>query len=127
MMEIVNLILIILGKILVVIGLICDLAASILMIRFPNFYVRLHALTVGSIGGAFVPMIGAGLIALGSPFLGGLRFFLAGGAFLAAFFTFILGGAGSHAIARATYRSRSAVMKPCFVDQLGEDKGGGEC
>ncbi|MEM1555479.1 MAG: monovalent cation/H(+) antiporter subunit G [Desulfurococcaceae archaeon] len=127
MIDILNLILIIIGKILVVIGLICDLAASILMIRFPNFYVRLHALTVGSIGGAFVPMIGAGLIALGSTFLGNLRWFLAGGSFTTAFFTFILGGAGSHAIARATYRSKSAVMKPCYVDQLAEDKGGTEC
>lgn len=123
MFEIINLVLIIVGKTLVAIGLFCDFAAALLMLRFPNFYVRLHALTVGSIGGAVVPMIGAGLIALGSPFLGDLRWFLAGGAFVTALFTFILGGAGSHAIARATYRSRSAVMEPCYVDHIAEDRG----
>lgn len=125
--AIVNLLLVTLGQILVAIGLFCDFAAAILMIRFPNFYVRLHALTIGSIGGAVVPMIGAGFIALGSPFLGEFRWFLAGGAFVAAFFTFILGGAGSHAIARAAYRSKAAILRPCYVDQLAEDKGEGGC
>ncbi|MCC6058387.1 MAG: monovalent cation/H(+) antiporter subunit G, partial [Desulfurococcaceae archaeon] len=49
--DIVDWVLIIIGQILIVIGVICDLIAAILMIRFPNFYVRLHALTIGSIGG----------------------------------------------------------------------------
>lgn len=127
MQNITDLILIILGQILVAIGLFCDLVAAILMIRFPNFYVRLHALTIGSIGGAVVPMIGAGLIALGSQFLGDLRWYLAGGAFVSAFFTFILGGAGSHAISRAAYRSKAAVLNPCYIDHIAEDKGEKGC
>lgn len=123
MYDFINIVLIIIGQILVGIGLFCDIVAAILMIRFPNFFIRLHALTIGSIGGAVVPMIGAGLIALGSPFLGEFRWFLAGGAFVAAFFTFMLGGAGSHAIARATYRSRITIPRPCYVDHLAEDRG----
>lgn len=127
MLEILNVILVILGQILIAIGLFCDFVAAILMIRFPNFFVRLHALTIGSIGGAVVPMVGAGLIALGYQQLGEFRWFLAGGAFVAAFFTFVLGGAGSHAIARATYRSKTATLRPCYVDQLAEDRGEKGC
>ncbi|MEM2008845.1 MAG: monovalent cation/H(+) antiporter subunit G [Ignisphaera sp.] len=127
MQETLNLILVIIGQIMVAIGLLCDIIAAILMIRFPNFYVRLHALTIGSIGGAVVPMIGAGLIALGSPFLGDHRWYLAGGAFVAAFFTFILGGAGTHAISRAAHRSKTVVLDPCYVDHLAEDKGEKTC
>lgn len=125
--ELVNWILVIIGQVLVSIGLFCDFIAAILMIRFPNFYIRLHALTIGSVGGAIVPAIGAALIAAGSPFLGMLRWFLAGGALVTALFIFILGGAGTHAIARAAYRSKTALYKPCYVDQLAEDRGEGKC
>ncbi|MEM2698958.1 MAG: monovalent cation/H(+) antiporter subunit G, partial [Ignisphaera sp.] len=59
-------ILIIIGEILIAIGAICDLIAAIGMNRFPNFFVRLHALTVGTIGGAFVPLIGVAILVLGA-------------------------------------------------------------
>ena len=125
--EFINWVLVIVGQVLVSIGLFCDLIAAILMIRFPNFYIRLHALTIGSIGGAIVPAIGAALIAAGSPFLGMLRWFLVGGALVTVLFIFILGGAGAHAIARAAYRSKAVAYKPCYVDQLAEDRGEGRC
>ncbi|MEM0027453.1 MAG: monovalent cation/H(+) antiporter subunit G [Ignisphaera sp.] len=126
-LSLIDIVLIVVGQILIAIGLFCDFVAAILMLRFPNFFVRLHALTIGSIGGAVVPMIGAGLIALGSPFLGQYRWFLAGGSFVTAFFTFILGGAGSHAIARAAYKSKAAILRPCHVDHLAEDLGEKSC
>ncbi|MEM0296778.1 MAG: monovalent cation/H(+) antiporter subunit G, partial [Zestosphaera sp.] len=44
--------LVIAGQVLITVGVFCDLVASISMLRFPNFYTRLHAATVGSIGGA---------------------------------------------------------------------------
>ncbi|MCC6016838.1 MAG: monovalent cation/H(+) antiporter subunit G [Desulfurococcaceae archaeon] len=125
--DIVDWVLIIIGQILIVIGVICDLIAAILMIRFPNFYVRLHALTIGSIGGAVVPIIGAVFIALGAEYLGSFRFFLAGGAIVTAIFVFILGALGSHAIARASHRSKTAILTPCYVDHLSEDRGEGGC
>ncbi|MCS7110643.1 MAG: monovalent cation/H(+) antiporter subunit G [Ignisphaera sp.] len=121
--ELINWTLVVVGQILVAVGVFCDFVAALLMIRFPNFYVRLHALTIGSIGGAVVPAIGAALIAAGSPFLGMYRWFLAGGALVTALFIFILGGAGAHAIARATYRAKAAEYRPCYVDQLAEDRG----
>lgn len=125
--ELIDWILVIIGQILVAIGVFCDLIAAILIIRFPNFYIRLHALTIGSIGGAIIPAIGAALIASGSPFLGTFRWFVAGGALVTALFIFILGGAGAHAIARAAYRSKTVAYQPCYVDQLAEDKGEDKC
>ncbi|RLG85225.1 MAG: cation:proton antiporter [Thermoprotei archaeon] len=119
-------ILVILGEVLVAIGVLCDLVAAIGMLRFPNFYVRLHAATVGTIGGAFVPLVGAALIAAGSEFLGVYRWFMAGAALVTAFLVLILAPAGSHALARAAHRSRAAVVKPKVVDHLEEDRRGGE-
>lgn len=126
-LELINWITVIIGQILIAIGVFCDFIAALLMIRFPNFYIRLHALTIGSIGGAVVPAIGAALIAIGSPFLGEFRWVLAGGALVVALFIFILGGAGSHAIARATYRAKIVTFKPCYINQLAEDRGEDEC
>jgi len=121
--SLVNWVLVVLGQILVSIGILCDVAAAIMMIRLPNFFARLHALTVGSVGGAFVPLIGAALIAAGCNFLGPYRWFMAGGALVTAFVEYILAGAGTHAIARAVYRARAAPRKPLIVDKLAEDRG----
>ncbi len=118
--------LVIIGEILVIIGAICDLLGAIGMLRFPNFFVRLHALTVGSIGGAFVPLIGVTLIALGSEFLDPYRWYVAGASFVAAIILLILSPAGSHAIARAAHKSKVAKVYPKVVDKLEEDREKGE-
>ncbi len=121
--------LVIIGEVMVAVGVVSDLIAAIGLLRFPNFYVRLHAATVGTIWGAFVPLVGAALIAAGSDFLGSYRWFVAGGAVVTAIFILILGPAGSHALARAAHRSRAAAVHPKVVDHLEEDeemlKGGG--
>lgn len=118
--------LVVVGQALITIGVFCDLVASISMLRFPNFYTRLHAATVGSIGGAFVPIVGVAFIAAGSEFLGVYRWFLSGASLVIAFIELLLAGAGSHALARATHRSRVAPVQPAIVDQLEEDRGKGE-
>ncbi len=105
-------ILVVLGQVLVAIGIACDLIAAILMHRLRSFYLRIHALTVGSIGGAVVPLIGAALIAAGSDFLGTYRWYVAGGAVVTAAITFIMAGAGTHAIARAVLRTRAVEEEP---------------
>ena len=115
-------ILVIIGEILITIGVLCDVIAAIGMLRFPNFYVRLHAATVGTIGGAFVPLIGAALIASGCEFLGGYRWFMTGGALVTAVLILILAPAGSHALARAAHKSKVAIVKPKVVDHLEEDE-----
>ncbi|MEM1677898.1 MAG: monovalent cation/H(+) antiporter subunit G [Ignisphaera sp.] len=115
-------ILIIIGEILIAIGAICDLIAAIGMNRFPNFFVRLHALTVGTIGGAFVPLIGVALLVLGAEFLGVYRFFMAGASIISALLLLFLAPVGSHAIARAAHRSKAATVHPKVVDRLEEDR-----
>ncbi len=124
----INLALVGLGEIMVAVGVISDLIAALGMLRFPNFFVRLHAATVGTIWGAFLPLVGASLIAAGSEFLGQYRWFMSGGAIVTAILILILAPAGSHALARAAYRSKSAEVRPKSVDHLREflKKEGGE-
>lgn len=126
MVSLIDWLLVVVGQALITIGIFCDLVASISMLRFPNFYTRLHAATVGSIGGAFVPIIGVAFVAAGSDFLGSYRWFLCGASLVIAFVELLLAGAGSHALARATHRAKVAPVRPAIVDQLEEDRGKGE-
>jgi len=125
-------VLVVIGEIMIAVGVISDLIAAIGLLRFPNFYVRLHAATIGTIWGAFVPLVGAAFVAAGADFLGRYRWFMAGGAIITAVLILILGPAGSHALARAAHRSKAAVVQPKVVDHLEEDsrasplEGGGE-
>jgi len=108
------------GMVMLGLGAIADLIAAIGMNRFRNFYLRLHAATIGTIWGAFVPIIGASLIAIGYEPLGVYRWFMAGAGFITALLILILAPAGSHALARATHRARVVKVEPCIVDQLDE-------
>ncbi|MCI4437791.1 MAG: monovalent cation/H(+) antiporter subunit G [Ignisphaera sp.] len=119
----INLILIIIGLTLIAIGVFCYFIGAIGLIRLPNFYTRLHAATVGAIGGAVVPIIGAAILALGYEPLGETRFILAGVAFATSIVMMILAQAGSHALARAAYRARAAPTQPIIYDALAEDRG----
>ena len=121
MNSLIDEILVIIGEVLVAIGGFCSLVAAIGMLRFPNFFVRLHAATVGSIGGAFLPIIGAGLVALGSDFLD-YRWLFFGGLIVTAFVVMLVSPAGSHALARATHRKKVAPVQPKVVDHLEEDR-----
>lgn len=125
-MSTLNWLLVIIGEILVAIGIFCDLMGSIGMHRFKNFYLRLHAATVGTIGGAFVPLIGASLIAVGSEFLGYYRWFMTGGALVTAILILILAPAGAHALARATHKARVTPVEPKIADHLEEDEAAKE-
>ncbi len=114
-------VLVIIGMIMIGVGAIADLIAAIGMNRFKNFYLRLHAATIGTIWGAFVPLVGAALVATGCYCLGSYRWFVAGGAIITAFLVLILAPAGSHALARATHRSGLVKVEPCVVDHLNEE------
>lgn len=85
-----------LGVLLLVVGIICDIFGAIGMHRFNNFYLRLHAATVGTIGGKFYPLVGVGLIAIDM----GL-WIVAGIAFLSALLVMITTPVGSHVLAFA--------------------------
>ena len=117
----IDLVLVIVGAILVSIGAFCSIVGAIGMLRFPNFFVRIHASTVGSIGGAFVPILGAALITLGSDFLE-YKWLYFGSLLITAIIVMLVSPAGSHALARATHRTKVAPVQPKVVDHLEEDR-----
>ena len=108
------------GVALIVLGAIMDLIASIGMHRFRNFYLRLHAATVGMIGGAFYPLIGLGLLSLSLEYLGITRYYIAGISFVSALFVLLTAPVGSHVLARAAHRA-GIKPEPINVDRLQED------
>ena len=110
------------GLALFVGGAIWDLIAAIGMNRLPDFLSRLHAATIGVIGGAFYPLIGISLILLGTDIMGEYRYIAAGSAALTAFLVLLLAPAGSHALARAARRKGLYKKDILVVDQ--QEEGG---
>lgn len=121
MWLVVEQVLLYIGIALVVIGALCDLIAAIGLNRFPSFFVRLHAATVGVIGGAVCPLFGVTLMAFACDFLGYWRWFLAGGSFLTAIIIMIVAPVGSHALARGAHR-HGIPVEPKVCDFLEEDR-----
>ena len=109
----------ILGAILITIGGICDLLGAIGLLKFPNFYVRLHAATVGTIGGAVVPLFGVTLLALGTEVPN--KYAIAGASLITGIIVLLAAPAGATALAYAAHRSGVVEWKP-KVDHLKEAK-----
>jgi len=96
----------IIGGALIFIGGLYDLIAAIGVNKFPDFYTRLHAVTIGAIGGAVYPIIGAAIMVLGNTGLPlSVRASYVLPMFLIAALIIITAPTGSHAVARAAYRS----------------------
>ena len=108
---------------LLLLGSVVNLVGAIGLIRFKNFYLRLHAATVSTIGGTFYPLLGLALVSISYPELGSWRFFMGGSLAVAAFLLLMLAPAGSHALARATHRAGVAKPQPAIADHLEEDRG----
>ncbi len=111
-----------LGAALLLIGGVLDVIAAIGMNRFRNFYLRLHAATVGAIGGGFYPLLGLGMIALTMHGLGETRLYIAGIAFTTALFLALTAPVGSHALAQGAHRGRVVLPEPVVVNKLLEDE-----
>lgn len=104
------------GLAITVVGGILDVIAAIGFFKFRDFYTRLHAATIGAIGGGFYPLIGLSLISLSldADPLTKAAFF---GVCVVSAAIIALGvPAGTHILARAAYRSRESVP------QVVEDK-----
>ncbi len=112
------------GAALIVIGAVCDLFGAIGLLRFSNFYVRLHAATVGAIGGAAVPLFGVAILSLGADFLPH-RYVISGASFITAVIILLVAPAGSTALAYATHKSKSVRWHP-KVDHLNSRTSGGQ-
>ena len=111
--AILNLVAMIVGSVLVFLGGLFDLIAAIGVNRFPDLYTRLHAVTIGTIGGAVYPIIGSALLisALNMPIAMKLSFVLP--MILTAALILVTAPTGSHIIARAAFRSG---LKPYTVE-----------
>lgn len=121
MLNEVELALRILGLSLLVLGGFASLVSAIGFHRFKNFYLRLHALTVGTIWGCVYPLIGASLLTTTLNELGVYKWFIAGASFITAVIVLMLAPAGSHAIARAVHKAKVARVQPCIADLLDKD------
>ncbi len=119
-----NWIYVLIGETLIGIGVFCDVMAAIGFYRLPNFYCKLHSLTLGSIGGAVVPLIGVSVLSLGCDFLGIYKLYITGGSLITAMTILIVAPIGSHAIARVAYRSGVEKPWPLTLDMLAEKTHG---
>lgn len=84
------------------------------IVRFPDFYTRVHANTVVIVGGSILLILGAGIS-------GGLDIFTVK-AILIALFIFLTNPVGSHALARAAHKSGVKLWSKSVADKLAEDK-----
>lgn len=104
------------GIALVVLGAALNMIGSIGLIRFPNYFVRIHATTVSVMGGCFLPLVGVALMAYG-----GADVVTALGALATGGFIVLTAPVASHAIARAAAKSK-IDRGPLVCDHLEEDK-----
>lgn len=101
-----------LGSALVLIGAILALIGTIGVLRFPDFYTRLHAASVTDTAAATLAIVGMALLA---PSLW-IVFKLA----VVWLFLFLTGPTSSHAVANAAH---VAGLQP-LIGRVGEDDGG---
>lgn len=103
-----------LAYVLLAIGSACAVIGAIGIVRFPDFYNRVHANTVVVVGGAMLLMVGAGI-------LGGLSVFTVK-AIVIAIFVFLTNPVSAHALARAAHKSGVKLWDKSVVDKLKEER-----
>ncbi|MEM1873270.1 MAG: monovalent cation/H(+) antiporter subunit G [Acidilobaceae archaeon] len=108
------------GLALATVGALFDLIAAIGFQRLPDFYSRLHAATIGAIGGASLPLLGIGLLALGVDSLSAIRFTIFATCLLTSVTIVVVSAVASHALARAAYRSGEVKPVGLLRDSLRE-------
>ncbi|RLI29742.1 cation:proton antiporter [Candidatus Bathyarchaeota archaeon] len=104
------------GLALLFLGLFCANVGALGLVRFPDVFIRSHAATVMSMGGAVVSIFAVAL-------MGGAHnpsFFVK--ACLTALIVIFTSPTGSHAILRAAHKSRVKMWEGTFCDMLREDE-----
>lgn len=109
----------IIGIAIVALGAFFNVVGALGLIRFPNYFVRMHAATVAVMGGCVVPLVGVALLSLGKS--GYLGIVTALGAVATGAFIFLTSPVSSHAIARAAHKMK-IERKPMYYDHLEEDE-----
>lgn len=103
-----------LGSALLLIGALLAVVGTIGVLRFPDFYTRLHAASVTDTAAATLAIAGMALLAPS----GAVVFKLA----VVWLFLFLTGPTSSHALANAAH---TAGLQP-LIGRLGEQEGGAE-
>lgn len=117
-------ILLVLGLILVTLGAFFDFVAALGMLRLPDYYTRLHAATIGAIGGAALPLVGIALIAISLEELKDTGLAIFCGSLLTALVIVLVAPVASHAVARAAYKSGEVRPYGLLRDALSERNRG---
>lgn len=123
----VNLIPLAVGVSAIVVGAFFDIVSAIGILKLPNFFTRVHSVTVGAIGGSVLPLVGVALVSLALEDMGPQRFYLAGTSIVGAILILILAPAGAHSLARAAYTTCQAPRKPLIHDDLEGGERAGLC
>lgn len=110
------------GTSLLMLGGFLDVTAALGLNRFRNFYLRLHAATVGSIGGAVYPLVGMALIVISLDVAPTFKYYMAGISLVSALLIVLIAPAGSHILAKAAHKSGEVLPEPVVVDKLSEKK-----
>jgi multicomponent Na+:H+ antiporter subunit G len=109
----------VLGAGLMVLGVALNIIGTLGILRFPNYFIRLHAATVAVIGGCVLPLVGISILAFGMWEDAGVVTSL--GAIATATFIFLTVPVSSHAVARAATKMK-IDRAPLYHDHLKEDK-----
>ncbi len=105
-----------LGLALIVLGLVFDVVGCIGLVRLPDFYTRMQAATKCVALGTLLIIVGAVLT------VGTFSAVAKGGLCLT--FLLLTSPTGSHALARAAYRSGTRLWERSSLDQLADDREG---
>ena len=122
MMELLLTVILHLSYLLMGIGAFCSVVGAIGMIRFPNYFVRLHASTVSVVGGGITTLLGLAFYSIAATPDVVLKYLLSSGAIIVAVFLFITSPISTHAAARASHKFGIPV-EPKVCDKL-EESGG---
>ncbi|MEM4627694.1 MAG: monovalent cation/H(+) antiporter subunit G, partial [Ignisphaera sp.] len=93
---VVDTVLSIVGLTAIIVGAFFDIVSAIGVLKLPNFFTRIHAVTIGAIGGSVLPLIGVALLSLALEDLGVHRFYLDGTSIAGAVLILILAPTGAH-------------------------------
>jgi len=118
--DIIKLLLTSIGYALLLLGAITNVLGAIGVLRFPNYFTRLHAATVMVVGGSAAPMVGLAIINLSQQFISVYRVAIALSSLATCIFILITAPVATHVIARAAYRS-GVEVKPIYFNKLEED------
>lgn len=94
----------VIGYILLFTGCFFEFIGAVGVLRFPNFFSRIHAATVSAVGGTVVPLIGLFLIVLTHSEMGWTRYYLAFLCIISAILILLVAPTGSQILLKTAYK-----------------------